>query len=322
MAGKEAAAAAASSPSSSFRSGVASEEKAGARPKQRGGRIVPSRYLDYQKGSGKASAKATDPHEVLQSTLVESHGRSRPELEVSVIKSKSCPRASSSKHHLKATSREKPSPVSPDSDDLIRMLESETLLLTYASLKMEKNTAFLERHAERSLLTLSRETARLQADAQKKRRRLQRLRKDRQLSESLDRQLEALVPVFEQSPAFEEEYRHFATALDTVRHELPVNEIYLGRDKSQYLDDLQRALAATQEALRRALPEHAKENAKGLSITKELEEVSLEVAAELPRTFVHGLDLSADVGKEASLRCQKVFEDTQGVERMKQLYFG
>ncbi|XP_033028451.1 HAUS augmin-like complex subunit 8 [Lacerta agilis] len=184
--------------------GPASEEKAGARPKQRGGRIVPSRYLDYQKGSGKAAAKATaDPHEVLQSTLVESHGRSRPELEVSAIKSKSCPRASSSKHHLKATPREKQSQVSPDSDDLIRMLESETLLLTYASLKMEKNTAFLEGQAERNLLTLSREAARLQADAQKKLCRLQRLRKDRQLSESLDRQLEVLGPVFEQSRAFE-----------------------------------------------------------------------------------------------------------------------
>ncbi|XP_053228679.1 HAUS augmin-like complex subunit 8 isoform X2 [Podarcis raffonei] len=193
MAGKEAAAA-----SSPLRSGAAlraepgpaSEEKAGARPKQRGARIVPSRYLDYQKGSGKAAAKATaDPHEVLQSTLVESHGRSRPELEVSAIKSKSCPRASSSKHHLKSTPREKQSLVSPDSDDLIRMLESETLLLTYASLKMEKNTAFLERQSERSLLTLSREAARLQAEAQKKRRRLQRLRKDHQLSESLGRQM-------------------------------------------------------------------------------------------------------------------------------------
>ncbi|XP_032992722.1 HAUS augmin-like complex subunit 8 [Lacerta agilis] len=297
--------------------GLASEEKAGAWPKQRGGRIVPARYLDYQKGSGKAAAKATaDPHEVLQSTLVESHGRSRPELELSAIKSKSCPRTS------KATPREKQSEVSPDSDDLIRMLESETLLLTYASLKMEKNTAFLEEQAERNLLTLSREAARLQADAQKKRHRLQRLKKDRQLSESLDRQLEVLGPVCEQIRAFEEEYRHFATALDTARHELPVNEIYLGGDKSQYLDDLQRALAATQEALRRALPEHAKENAKGLSVAKELEETSLEVAAELPRTVAHVLDLSADVGKEASLRCQKVFEDTQGVEKMKQLYFG
>ncbi|XP_061456580.1 HAUS augmin-like complex subunit 8 [Rhineura floridana] len=324
------------------------ELEAGARPKQRGGRIVPSRYLQYdRKGTGKATSntslsfakleKTAPPKRplvqfqkcktsaeaigVLQSTLVESHGSSRPDLEVSAIEDKSHLKISISKPSVQVTSRKKQTPASSDPDDLIGMLNSQILLLTYASVKMEKNLALLADNSEKSLITLCEEAGRLQAEVHKKKLKLQHLKKKHQLSEALDRQLEALGPVSLLCTKFREEYQHFATALDSTRHELPVKEIYMEGNKSQYLDSLRKVLTVTQNVLHETLSEHSEENAKALSVVKELEKASLKVVAELPRTFTHVLDLSADVSKEASLHHQKVCEDSKGLENVRQLYF-
>ncbi|KAG8126789.1 hypothetical protein E2320_022176 [Naja naja] len=256
------------------------EMETGARPKQRD--ITPS---------------------VFQSTFLDSHESTLPELEVSAINERSRYKTPVSKLSIKGSSKKKVSTPS-DSDDLIGILDSQMLLLTYASVKMEKNLVLLEGKAERNLLVLCEEVEKLQKNAHEKKHKLQHLKKETELSEALERQLEILGPVSEQCARFREDYKHFATALDTTRHELPTKDIYV-EDMDQYLAPLQ----------------NLEENAKALNVMKELEEVSLKLDAELPRTFARVVDLSADVSKEASLHYQKVCEDTLGLETMKQLYF-
>ncbi|XP_026554686.1 HAUS augmin-like complex subunit 8 isoform X1 [Pseudonaja textilis] len=322
------------------------EMETGARPKQRRGRIVPSRYLQYDKKAGGKGTSNTNlslakglenvgspkrppvrkfktsidgTPSILQSTFLDSHESTRPELEVSAINEKSRYKTPVSKLNIKGFSKKKVLAPS-DSDDLIGMLDSQMLLLTYASIKMEKNLVLLEGKAERNLLVLCEEVEKLQKNAHEKKHKLQHLKKESELSEALERQLEILGPVSEQCAQFREDYKHFATALDTTRHELPMKGIYV-EDMDQYLADLQKSLATIQSVLNEALLQNFEENAKALNVMKELEEVSLKLDAELPRTFARVVDLSADVSKEASLHYQKVCEDTLGLETMKQLYF-
>ncbi|XP_013918436.1 PREDICTED: HAUS augmin-like complex subunit 8 isoform X1 [Thamnophis sirtalis] len=324
------------------------EMETGARPKQRGGRIVPSRYLQYdKKASGKQGTSTTNlsfakglenfgspkrlsvqkfktsvetTPSILQSTFLDSHRSIRPELEVSSINEKSYYKTPVSKLSVKGFSKRNKVTTPSDSNDLIGMLDSQMLLLTYASTKMEKNLVLLEGKAERNLLVLCEEVKKLQANAHEKKHKLQHLKKEIELSEALERQLEILGPVSEQCALFKRDYKHFATALDTTRHELPMKDIYV-EDMGQYLADMQKSLAMIQSVLNEALVQNFEENAKALNVMKELEEVSLKLDAELPRTFARVVDLSADVSKEASLHYQKVCEDTLGLETMKQLYF-
>lgn len=48
-------------------------------------------------------------------------------------------------------------------------------------------------------------------------------------------QVEVLSSVHEQRVTFQDEYKHFATALDTTRHELPVKELCVDENKGQFL---------------------------------------------------------------------------------------
>ncbi|KAF7237080.1 HAUS augmin-like complex subunit 8 [Varanus komodoensis] len=124
--------------------------------------------------------------------------------------------------------------VPPDANDLIEMLDSQTLLLNYASMEMEKTLALLEEQAESNLLVLSEEVEKLQEEIHGNRRRLQR-RNDSKISQMLDIQLEVLDPVAELCAHFEEAYRHFATTLDLTRHELPMKALTVGETNAQDL---------------------------------------------------------------------------------------
>nr|XP_056723554.1 HAUS augmin-like complex subunit 8 [Euleptes europaea] len=333
------------------------EAAQGAKPKR--GRIVPSRYLQYDRktpGKAESAAKGNEKsafakrpplqksileatsknavqstflegHESARpnlelSTFLEGHESARPDLELSVVdkselvKTLSKPNAAS-----KGISRKEQALTSRDVDDLAGMLESQTLLLTYANVKMEKNLALLEAKAERDLLVLTKEREKLQEEVHRKKRKLLLLKKEPDLSNALDMQLEVLGPVVERCAKFQEEYKHFATALDSTRHELPLKGIHVGESQTQFLADLREHLAATERMLKQNLQEHLEHNAEALGAVRELEEASLKLADELPRSVASVLNLSADVSKEVSLRCQKTCEDTLGLEAMKQLYF-
>ncbi|XP_060088741.1 HAUS augmin-like complex subunit 8 [Heteronotia binoei] len=318
--------------------------------KARGGRVVPSRYLQYDrknaskadisqsasKGLERAASTKRHPAQcqkqksraettfgVLQSTALEDHGNARPDLEFSVINDEARPGTALSKPNTagKSASRKQQSLMSADAEDLIQMLDSQTLLLTYASVKMERNLAALEEKEERNLLALLKEREKLQSEAHRKKLRLLQLKKEQDLRDVLSGQLEVLAPIAERLANFHEEYKQFATSLDSTRHELPLKEIHTGENRSQYLADLQEHLTATQSVLKKSLQEHSEHNAQALPAVKELEETSLKLADELPRSFATVLKLSADVSKEVSLHHQKSCEDTLGLEAMKQYYF-
>ncbi|XP_054835629.1 HAUS augmin-like complex subunit 8 isoform X2 [Eublepharis macularius] len=330
-------------------SGAAMAEAAPS-PKPKGGRIVPSRYLQYDrkvagkvesclsgtKGFERAASAKRPPVQLqkqkatsetmLQSTLLENHGNARLDLEFSAIdgrpdKTRLQTPLSKANAAVKGASRREQTLISTDPDDLTGVLGSHALLLTYALIKMEKNLALLEREAERNLLALSEERGKLQEEAHRKKRRLLRLKKEQELLDTLDRQLEVLVPVSEQCVRFQEEYSNFATALDSTRHELPIKGIHMGENQSQFLADLQEQLTATQSILEGNLQEHSEHNTKVLDVVKELEEASLKLNDELQRSFAGVLNLSVDVSKEVSLHYQKTCEDTLGLEAMRQLYF-
>ncbi|XP_077188227.1 HAUS augmin-like complex subunit 8 [Paroedura picta] len=322
----------------------------GARPKARGGRIVPSRYLNYDKknpGKVNISQSGTKGPErtvlakrppaqsqkqkgtlettfkVLQSTVLEGHGNAPPELEFSAINDTPRPAMPLSKSYpaMKGASRKQQARVSAEADDLSRMLDSQTLLLTYASIKMEKNLALLEEKAERNLLALSEEREKLQREAHRKKLRLLQLKQELELRDALDKQMEVLAPVAEQCAKFHEDYKHFAVALDSTRHELPLKEIHMGENRCQFLAGLQEHLAAAQSILEQNRPEHLEHNAQALPVLKELVEASQKLNDELPRSFATVLNLSADVSKEVALHHQKSCEETVGLEAMKQYYF-
>ncbi|XP_070603798.1 HAUS augmin-like complex subunit 8 isoform X2 [Erythrolamprus reginae] len=319
----------------------------GAQPKRRGGRIVPSRYMQYDKKTGEKGTSSTNlsfarglenvgspkrpsvqkfktsvecTPSILHSTFLDSHDSTRPELEVSAINEKSRYKTPVPKLNIKGFSQKKKVLASSDSDDLIGMLDSQKLLLTYASLKVEKKLVLLEGKAERNLLALCEEVKKLQKNAHGIKHKLQHLKKDTELSEALERQLEILGSVCEQCAQFRKDYKHFATALDTTTHELPMKDLYV-TDMGQHLADMQKSLTVLQRVSKEALLQNSEENAKALNVMKELEEVSLKLDADLLRNFAHVVDLSADVSKEASLHYQKVSENTLGLETMKQLYF-
>ncbi|XP_044311969.1 HAUS augmin-like complex subunit 8 [Varanus komodoensis] len=242
-----------------------------------------------------------------------------PELEVSVIKDKRN-RQTTVLTLAKDAPRRNPAVVPPDANDLIEMLDSQTLLLNYASMEMEKTLALLEEQAESNLLVLSEEVEKLQEEIHGNRRRLQR-RNDSKISQMLDIQLEVLDPVAELCAHFEEAYRHFATTLDLTRHELPMKALTVGETNAQDLAGLENALAESRSLLSEVLQPHSRENVKALPLLKELTEASQKLDEELSRSFEQVVELSAEVSKEAALHCQQVNEDRLGMEIMEPLYF-
>ncbi|XP_048352319.1 LOW QUALITY PROTEIN: HAUS augmin-like complex subunit 8 [Sphaerodactylus townsendi] len=222
---------------------------------------------------------------------------------------------------MKDSSRKKNTLKTTTAEDLAAILDSQMLLLTYANMKIEKNVALLEEKSERDLLTVLKEREKLQTDVHRKKRRLLKLKKEQQLTQNkLDRQIEVLSPIVKQFGTFQEDYRHFATALDSTRHELPTKGIYMGENQSQFLADLQEKLTATGNILKQYPQEHTEHNAKALEAVKELEATFLKLSEELPRSVATMLDLSSAVSKEVSLQAQDTYEDTLGLEAVKWIY--
>uniref|UniRef100_A0A8C4DJF8 Uncharacterized protein n=1 Tax=Dicentrarchus labrax TaxID=13489 RepID=A0A8C4DJF8_DICLA len=88
-------------------------------------------------------------------------------------------------------------------------------------LKMESNTAKLKAEAEARILQEMVEEEALHNEVQEKKRRYLLMEKERLVNEMLDLQIAALTPVAEAAKQFTKDYKTFATAVDTTRHELP-----------------------------------------------------------------------------------------------------
>ncbi|XP_010328434.1 HAUS augmin-like complex subunit 8 isoform X2 [Saimiri boliviensis] len=317
-----------------------------------GGRVVESRYLQYEKktaqkapagdgsqtrgktseGGRKSSLlhKSKDSSGVakgdLQSTLLEGHGTAPPDLDLSAINDKSIIRktpqlAKTIPKKPESTSFSAPRKKSPDLSEAMEMMESQTLLLTLLTVKMENNLAEFERRAEKNLLIMCKEKEKLQKKAHELKRRLLLSQRKRELADVLDAQVQMLSPFEAVAKRFREQYRTFATALDTTRHELPVRSIHLEGDGQQLLDALQRELTTTQRLLGELDIGKSEENVQVLDLLSELRDVAVKKDLELRRSFAQVLELSAEVSKEAALANQEVWEEGQGLAPPSQWYF-
>uniref|UniRef100_A0A3Q3R711 Uncharacterized protein n=1 Tax=Monopterus albus TaxID=43700 RepID=A0A3Q3R711_MONAL len=148
---------------------------------------------------------------LLQSTISEGHCF-RPDWDLSVIKE-------------------------PDRkpEDEKRDTEMKTFLLAYLTAKMESNTMKLEAEAEARILHAMEEEEALYNEVQEKKRQYLLAEKNRLRHELLDLQIAALTPVAETAEQFTKDYKSFAAAVDTTRHELPVKNIYIDGDRREFL---------------------------------------------------------------------------------------
>ncbi|PNJ28663.1 HAUS8 isoform 6 [Pongo abelii] len=262
----------------------------------------------------------------LQSTLLEGHGTAPPDLDLSAINDKSIVKktpqlAKTISKKPESTSFSAPRKKSPDLSEAMEMMESQTLLLTLLSVKMENNLAEFERRAEKNLLIMCKEKEKLQKKAYELKRRLLLSQRKQELADVLDAQIEMLSPFEAVATRFKEQYRTFATALDTTRHELPVRSIHLEGDGQQLLDALQHELVTTQRLLGELDVGDSEENVQVLDLLSELKDVTAKKDLELRRSFAQVLELSAEASKEAVLANQEVWEETQGMAPPSRWYF-
>ncbi|XP_058513922.1 HAUS augmin-like complex subunit 8 isoform X2 [Ochotona princeps] len=296
----------------------------------RGGRVVESRYLQYEKkGARKAPAadtsrcggKAPDSGRKagvqqsrdgsglgqgdLQSTMLEGHSAAPPDLDLSDI-------------HGKSMTVKTPQPSKKPS--------RKAALSTCAPRRkgpMEKRLAEQEQRAEQELVLLEREKERLQTESAELRRRLLLQQKQRELEAKFNAQMQVLGPLVEVADRFQEQYKALAAALDSTRHELPGRAIHLEQDGRHLLDSLQLELTTTQRLLQDlgVGPEEEKPT-RALDLLRELRALATQKDLELQRSFAEVLELSAEASQEAALVNQEVLERAGGLAAPSRWYFG
>uniref|UniRef100_A0A8D2JRY3 HAUS augmin-like complex subunit 8 n=1 Tax=Sciurus vulgaris TaxID=55149 RepID=A0A8D2JRY3_SCIVU len=267
----------------------------------------------------------------LQSTLLEGHGTAPPDLDLSAINGKwlvspppsllVLPQGRELGLHSFLGDQEELDLFLKELLEVMEMMESQTLLLSLLTLKMENSLAEFEEKAERNLLIVCREEEELQEQAHQLRRRLRLCQRTRELAEALNAQMELLSPFEAVCERFKEQYQMLATALDTTRHELPLRSIHLEGDGHQLLDALQRDLETTHRLLGELGIGGAEENEQVLALLSELRDVTKDKDLALRRIFSQVLELSAEASKEAALINQEVWEETQGLVTPSQWYF-
>ncbi|XP_072260781.1 HAUS augmin-like complex subunit 8 isoform X2 [Pyxicephalus adspersus] len=213
---------------------------------ERGGNSTPTRRSiapQRMKAATAMNASVADGSllwkEDLQSTLLEGHKFVRPELDFSVINDKTLqkltPKFSSTSEQRKP--RKDTAPVNHVPSDIIDMCESQTMLFTYLTLKMQRNIKRLEEKAERNLLLAIEEKNQLQEKVYQLKRDLSLNRSEIQVNELLEKQAEGLVPSAAAIKPFKDSYTSFATAVDCTRHQLPINNIHVVGTRQRYLGD-------------------------------------------------------------------------------------
>ncbi|XP_064590250.1 HAUS augmin-like complex subunit 8 isoform X2 [Zonotrichia leucophrys gambelii] len=262
----------------------------------------------------------------LQSTLLDEGKMKLPDLDISAINDKSDPKKSSysepiSKENSKAKKRTGKTRKAAASFDLLEVLESEALILTFLKLRTEKRVAKMEEKAEKYLLMLCEEKRRQQEKLLELKREILLEERKQKLNEALDKQIEVLSPLVAVCEQFKEQYKSFAAGLDATRHKLPIKDIHIEGDKQTYLEELEKQLRITQELLTEVMPEHSVDGGKALGALKELQEVSQQLSTGLQRSFTDVQNLSFEACKEVSLHNQYLCEEKHGVDVVKGWYF-
>ncbi|KAI4881913.1 hypothetical protein NFI96_021086, partial [Prochilodus magdalenae] len=238
---------------------------------------------------------------ILQSTALESDCL-RPDLDLSVIKENTAP----------------PSAVEPKSHK--RNFELETFLLAFITAKIEHNTHKLKEEAERSLLTMIEEEERLRSKVMGMKRQYLLLEKQKQLNDLLDLQIAALTPAAETAKQFSEEYKIFATAIDTTRHELPVKNLHIEEDRGKFLDEAVVCLSQSQHALEQYVKDISTGSESTAECLKEMKNTAQEIDQQLLSASTELLELSSLVSREAVLVQQSLEEDKIGLTTAQTLF--
>uniref|UniRef100_UPI003F778588 HAUS augmin-like complex subunit 8 n=1 Tax=Xenopus laevis TaxID=8355 RepID=UPI003F778588 len=156
--------------------------------------------------------------EDLQSTLLDGHRIARPDLDLSVINDRTLQKITP--RPVVTSEQKKPkrdtTPVNLVPEDMVEMIESQTLLLTYLTIKMQKNLFRLEEKAERNLLLVNDQKDQLQETIHMMKRDLTLLQREERLRDLIEKQDEVLTPVVTSKDPFKDNYTTFATALDST----------------------------------------------------------------------------------------------------------
>lgn len=206
----------------------------------------------------------------------------------------------------------------PENDK--RDIEMQTFLLAYITAKMESNTAKAEAEAEARLIQEMEEEDALHNEVQEKKRQYLLMEKNRLVNELLDLQIAALTPVAETAKQFTKNYKCFATAVDTTRHELPVNNFYIDGDRREFLDKAEASLKESEKLLMECTEGDHEVNRTSLECLKDMKTTSKDVSQQLSGTFSELLELSSLVCRH-TIHVQQATEEKQlGTERTHQLF--
>ncbi|KAK1801666.1 hypothetical protein P4O66_022301, partial [Electrophorus voltai] len=239
---------------------------------------------------------------ILQSTALDGHCMP-PDFDVSVIKENAAA----------------PPPRAVDPNTQKRNV-LDTFLLAFLTAKIEHNTQKLKEEAERNLLIVMQEEDKLRTTLASKKRKYLLLEKQKQLDDLLDLQIEALTPLAETAKQFTGEYKAFATAIDTTRHELPVKNLHIEEDGSKFLDKAVVCLNQTRTVLEQYTKGLLTDSESSAECLREMKNTAHEIDQQLLSTSSHLLELSSLVSREMVLVQQTLEEDEIGLGTAQSLF--
>ncbi|CAL8307936.1 unnamed protein product [Lota lota] len=241
----------------------------------------------------------------LQSTFSDGH-RVFPDFDVSIIKDTII--MQNAVEHERTTEKNKLG------------IEMQTFLLAYPTAKMDHNTAKLTEEAEAWLLQVMEEEERLYNEVQEKKRKYLLRERNKQMNEILDLQIAALTPLVEESQQFIEDYRTFARAIDTTRHELPVKNCYIEGDGRDFLDKAEECLKKSEKVLVEYTHTDLQHSSSAVECLRDIKTASKDITQQMFVTFSELLELSSLVSRY-TIKTQQAFEEHQlGPTRTRELY--
>ncbi|XP_029356574.1 HAUS augmin-like complex subunit 8 [Echeneis naucrates] len=254
-------------------------------------------------------SRETEPSQlrksILQSTFSDGHCF-RPDFDISVIKDKTVIENASE----------------PERNPEIEMMsiQMQTFQLAYLTAKMEHNTRKLKAEAEAKIVQMMEEEEALRKEMHDKKRRYLLAEKYRLGNELLDLQIAALTPLVETAQQFTEDYKTFATAVDTTRHELPVKNFYIEMDRKEFLDKAEASLKESEKLLMECTEGDPNENSTSLQCLRDMKMTSKDITQQLSRAFSELHELSSLVCRQTVHVQVAMEEEHLGTARTQELY--
>ncbi|XP_070765596.1 HAUS augmin-like complex subunit 8 [Enoplosus armatus] len=267
----------------------------------------PRRSMAPQALAASMMSRETEPSllgkSILQSTFSDGHCF-RPDFDISVIKDKTVIENA----------------AEPERNPENESIEVPTFLLAYITAKMESNIAKLKAEAETRILQEMEEEEALHNEVQEKKRQYLLMEKERLVNELLDLQIAALTPVAEATKQFTQDYKSFATAVDTTRHELPVKNFYIDGDRREFLDKAEACLKESETLLIECTEGDHEDNSTSLECLRGMKMTSKDISQQLSGAFSELLELSSLVCRHTIHVQQATEEEQLGTARTHELY--